>query len=437
MKPPVVPGLLSGRVGRRFVGLLFALALLAGLRAAEVAPRFSDRREDIDRVVALLDRRLALMPEVAAWKWRQGQPVADPARERTVLDTTAAAAESLQLDPDAVRACAAVQIRLARGVQDDRFAHWRRQPESTPEARDLAAELRPALDALAEEFLVALYLASDALAGSSPAQLRDPLGILRRHPGVGADEIGELAAALARIRLVATPSLATIGRVGVLRLATTGDYAPFSGEHADRLAGCDIDLVRELADRWGVRVKFIRTTWPGLLQDLHRRRFDLAASGISITRERAEQALFSVPYHTDGKTPIARREDASRFATLAQIDHPGVRVIVNPGGTNERFAREHLRQATLLVHPDNRTIFAEIVARRADVMITDGIEVLLQLQRHPELAGTRAEPFTRADKAFLFPSDSTLVTPVNEWLAPRVASGEVAARLRRAVGEVP
>jgi cyclohexadienyl dehydratase len=85
------------------------------------------------------------------------------------------------------------------------------------------------------------------------------------------------------------------------------------------------------------------------------------------------------------------------------------------------------------VHPDNRTVFAEIVAGRADVMFTDGVEVRLQARRHPELVGTLAEPLTQAGKAILLPKDSELKVRVEAWLAPRVAAGAIAAELERAL----
>jgi cyclohexadienyl dehydratase len=49
--------------------------------------------------------------------------------------------------------------------------------------------------------------------------------------------------------------------------------------------------------------------------------------------------------------------NAARFQTLARIDQPGMRVIVNPGGTNEQSAVAKLHKATIVRHPDNNTIF--------------------------------------------------------------------------------
>lgn len=410
-----------------------ALTFLLLVAPLAAAPRFVDDAALIDRVVELLDRRLALMPEVAATKYSQQKPIADPAREQEVLEHSVADAQALQLDPTAARAFFSVQILMARAIQERCFTDWKTRDLSPPRARDLAQELRPALDAIGRELLPAVFLASSALAAAPPSTLEVRLATLRRHTGVTDDHLAELARALRSFRLTAAPTWNTIERVGTVRIGTTGDYAPFSDDHAGELRGLDIELAQTLGEALGLRVMFVRTSWPTLMEDLRQHRFDLAASGISITDERRRRADFSTPYFFDGKTPIARRDVAARFSSLSQIDQPGVRVIVNPGGTNERFVREHITRATILVHPDNRTIFAELVARRADVMITDGIEVRLQETRHPELRGTMSEPFTRAGKAFLLPPGSELTSRANTWLQTQLQADAIAPRLARAL----
>lgn len=113
-----------------------------------------------------------------------------------------------------------------------------------------------------------------------------------------------------------------------------------------------------------------------------------------------------------------------------QIDQPGVRVVVNPGGTNERFARAHLRRATLIVWPDNTTIFDRIVAGEADLMITDAIETRLQQRLRPALCAVHPEtPFDVAHKAYLLSHDAGWKVAVDAWLQPLVESGDFARRL--------
>ena len=123
--------------------------------------------------------------------------------------------------------------------------------------------------------------------------------------------------------------------------------------------------------------------------------------------------------------PIARCEDRRRFGSLEGIDQPGVRVIVNPGGTNERFVDERLAQAEKVLHPDNRTIFQALLEGKADLMITDSIEVVLQARRNPGLCGTMGTTLTYQEKAYFMPADPKLARFVDTWLSLRLGDGTV------------
>ena len=215
---------------------------------------------------------------------------------------------------------------------------------------------------------------------------------------------------------------------GVLRVGTTGDYKPFSQRVADgRFIGLDIALAADLAKTLGVRLELVPTTWGAMMVDLGEDRFDLAAGGVSVSLERQKKAWFSMPYLRDGKTPIARCEDVAKYQTLADIDRPEVRLIVNPGGTNERFARAQAPRATLTVFPDNVAIFDRIAAGEADVMITDAVEARLQQRLHPKLCAIHPEaPFDFSEKAFLLPRDVALKAYVDQWLHQAIESGAFA-----------
>ncbi|WP_282791550.1 transporter substrate-binding domain-containing protein [Streptomyces sp. CC224B] len=199
--------------------------------------------------------------------------------------------------------------------------------------------------------------------------------------------------------------LDSVPRKGVLRVCTTGDYRPFTHREAGGgHRGIDVDMARDLAKSLDAEPRFVPTTWKEIVDDVADRRCDIAVGGISVTLPRARTVYFSEPTREDGKAPIARCADKDAYRTLQRIDRPGTRVVVNPGGTNEQFARAHIKRATITVHPDNTTIFREIAEGRADVMITDASETRYQAGLHPELCAIRPdEPFTFAEKAYALP----------------------------------
>lgn len=217
---------------------------------------------------------------------------------------------------------------------------------------------------------------------------------------------------------------------GVLRVGTTGDYKPFSYRDptSGLMLGVEAEMADQLAQALGIKLEFVATSWPRLMQDLADDRFDIAMSGISIDLERQKRAVFSVPYLRDGKTPIVRCEDQERFRTLEQIDRSETRLIVNPGGTNERFARRNLKKAVITVYPDNVGIFDQIVVGNADVMITDAIEARLQERLRPQLCALHPDaPFSVHEKGYLMPRDWVLKAFVDQWLSQAVQDGTVRA----------
>ena len=235
--------------------------------------------------------------------------------------------------------------------------------------------------------------------------------------------------------LAGSPTLSRIRDTGVLRVGTTGDYTPFSLKRPDgSYDGADIEMAHDLAERLGVRVTFVPTVWVELLDDFLADRLDIAMGGVTVTAARAEKAFFSVPTFVDGKRPLARREYADRFTSVEAIDQPGVRVIANPGSANEAFARAHFTRATVTIHHDNASVFDELVAGRADVMVTDGLEADHQAQLHPELCAVPvAAPWTRLEKAYMFACDPAMKSAIDDWLAAAFASGQWQRALDRAM----
>jgi chorismate mutase-like protein len=279
----------------------------------------------------------------------------------------------------------------------------------------------PARPARARAFLAAFGLAACASLAAGPAA--------GRAQGANAPTPVPTPAPVPAPAAAAADRLDEILQRGVLRVGTTGDYKPFSlrAGTSDTWFGLDIALAGDLARALGVRLQLVPTTWPTLMQDFAAGRFDVALGGVSVTLERQKQAFFSIPYLRDGKTPIARCADADRYQTVGQIDRPDVRVIVNPGGTNERFARANVPRASLTVWPDNTTIFDRLAAGDADVMITDAIEARLQQRLHPTLCAVHPDtPFDFSEKAILLPRDVVLKAFVDQWLHQAIESGALA-----------
>jgi cyclohexadienyl dehydratase len=296
----------------------------------------------------------------------------------------------------------------------------------------MTAELRPKLYAITTEMLRALYLVA-SLHRNEDYTRRYRFLAQQHLPAArwNSAQRQQLLAALGAVRLNSAASWSRAHASGILRIGTPGDYAPFAAASEGRLAGADIDLAVGLADSLGLRAVFVRTTWHDLIDDLLAGRFDVGIGGISVTPQRSAVAAFSLPTSSGGKTAIGRCKDAQRYSTLAAIDHEDVRVVFNPGGTNDALVHQLLHHATLRQFDDNRKIFAEIQAGRADVMFTDDTEVTLQTRKHAGLCRLWPDLLIKSDKAILMPRDPELNHAVNAWLQAQLAAGRPAQLLEK------
>lgn len=252
--------------------------------------------------------------------------------------------------------------------------------------------------------------------------------------GALASALAGLALAMAGAALAQTPApapapaslLDTVQGAGVLRICTTGDYKPFTIAAGEGYEGIDIEMARSLAKALGVEPRFVRTKWAELMPDFLAGKCDVAMGGIGVTLERQKRAFYSAPALATGKAPIARCADKEKFQSVADIDKPGVTAIVNPGGTNERFARSNFKQARIELHKDNVSIFDEILAGRADVMVTEAIEATVQEKLKPGLCAINPDkPFTFIEIGYLLPrGDVAFKAFVDQWLHIAKATGE-------------
>jgi cyclohexadienyl dehydratase len=172
------------------------------------------------------------------------------------------------------------------------------------------------------------------------------------------------------------------------------------------------------------------------MADFTAQKFDIAMGGVTNLPPRAAKGLFGRTVYVDGKRPIARCTDKDRFTSIAAINQPAVRAVVNPGASNEEFARANFPSAKLTVHSDNATVFEEIVAGRQDVMVTDGIEVDHQAFIHKDLCPTAVPAaFTHLEKAYWLQPDAELQVLVNGWLDDEIGSGSWKRTLDKALAE--
>ena len=81
----------------------------------------------------------------------------------------------------------------------------------------------------------------------------------------------------------------------MLRVATEGTYSPFTFHDAktNELTGYDVDVVKAVAEKMGVKAEFSETPFDAIFAGLEAKRTDVVANQVSITDERKAKYDFS------------------------------------------------------------------------------------------------------------------------------------------------
>jgi cystine transport system permease protein len=213
-----------------------------------------------------------------------------------------------------------------------------------------------------------------------------------------------------------------IKSAGVLRVGTEGVYAPYSfhdPSQGGQLAGYDVDVAKAVADKLGVRVEFVETSWDSIFAALEADRFDIVANEVTISDERKAKYDLSTPYSIAQGVIVTRSDDNSIHALA---DLKGKRAAESPTSNWAQTAREAGAQIESV---DGFTQAISVLNDgRVDVVINDSITVLAYQAQHPEakikVAATIDE---HPEQAFAARKDSGLLPELNKALDELRADG--------------
>lgn len=144
-------------------------------------------------------------------------------------------------------------------------------------------------------------------------------------------------------------SLTTISD-GALTVCTDAPYAPFEFEEDGEFTGFDMELLRAVATNLGLELSVIVVPFDGIWLLPASGECDIVGSAMTITPERAAEALFSDPYFDADQSLLVRAEDAETFATLDSL--AGESIAVQTGTTGETYATDNTPEGAELVSFD-------------------------------------------------------------------------------------
>lgn len=99
------------------------------------------------------------------------------------------------------------------------------------------------------------------------------------------------------------------GKNGILKMATSNTFKPFSFMLNDQNVGFDIAIVAGFCKEYGYGLQIENVDFAGTISGISTGKYDLAANQISYTEERAESVLFSDFYYTQQMVPIVNADE--------------------------------------------------------------------------------------------------------------------------------
>ena len=136
------------------------------------------------------------------------------------------------------------------------------------------------------------------------------------------------------------------------------------------LKGIDSDLAVELASYLNVKLKFVKSSFPTLIDDITKDRCDIAMYAIGKTKQRMQKIRFTTPHLQSDIYAITTKSN-KKINSWNDIDKNGVIVAVAKGTFHEPIMKKKLKKATLLVIKGFKQREEEVQSGRADVFMTD------------------------------------------------------------------
>lgn len=124
-----------------------------------------------------------------------------------------------------------------------------------------------------------------------------------------------------------------------LRVATNATFVPFEFKDSDESSeykGFEMDLIRAVAKEMGRDVEFNNIAFSGIIPIIQQGDMDIAATGMTVTKERAQKVAFAAPFY-ESKLVILTPKN-SNIHSVADLQSKQIAVQI--GTTGAKYAEE-------------------------------------------------------------------------------------------------
>jgi len=216
-----------------------------------------------------------------------------------------------------------------------------------------------------------------------------------------------------------------------IRIAVENAYNPFNFiDESGNAVGYDYDLFNDACQRLNCKPVFVQTAWDAIVAVMGGQgtpEFDVAADGITITEERAQNVDFSTPYIKLAQQLLVRA-DEDRFEDADGLKAiPGFKVGAQPGTTNYDLAVELFGEENIVTFDQYGIIVQALLNGDIDATLMDNVAGQGYIGANPDKLKLTGPELTAEELGFVFPKGSELKDPVNAALAQMKADGTLDA----------
>ncbi len=167
-------------------------------------------------------------------------------------------------------------------------------------------------------------------------------------------------------------ALDDIQKRGTLRVGLEPGYMPFElTNQKGEIIGFDVDMVKRIAKAMGVKLELVSTAWDGIIPALLTNKFDMIASGMSLTQERNMTINFADPYVTIGQTILVNKKNEGNVFSYKDLNDPGFTVGSKLGTTGEQATKRMIPKAKYVSYETEQEGVLEVVNGKIDAFIYD------------------------------------------------------------------
>jgi len=223
-----------------------------------------------------------------------------------------------------------------------------------------------------------------------------------------------------------------------LRCGVDGTFAPHAFPKLDGgVQGFQVDLFQEVAKRMGRRIVIESASFSGLIPALNAGRYDFLCAPTTVTKERAENLLFTEGYlWTELQFGIRRGTPPIK----SEEDLRGKAISVNKGTPYERWVRENAERLnlTLLAFDTQPDAVQAVLQGRAYANLSGNTVIKYSASRTPQFVADWVLPGTRYHWGTPFRKDSAAMrNQVEEVIECMKKDGTIARLSERWFGAPP